>query len=256
MKYIYLRCSDLAKLTGHNKYEPLEKVVNSILSKNGIQDRYVPKTNIEDKLTNLDTDQVNALRVELHLGPTATLDEIESTIKSIVMKDSYASTITESESQSKVDAKLVDKPVLQSLSIGIKQDLRMRRGNIKENVNLNVIQSKQNIKIDKRNSQMFTKELYRCDKYVVVLRGMVDGMTEDTIIESKNRTRELFKVLRGYEQVQLESYMFLSGYKKALLTEHYNDTECCIAYDHDGEFWQGCKESIISFIDEHIAIYL
>lgn len=256
MKYIYLRCSDLAKLTGHNKYEPLDKVINTILSKNGIQDRYVPTSNIEDKLTNLTSEQISTLQTELGLPPSATLDEIESTIKSTVMKESYASTITESESQSKVDAKLVDKPILQSLSIGIKQDLRMRRGNIKENANLNVIQSKKNIKIGKRNSQMFTKELYRGDKYVVVLRGMVDGMTDDTIIESKNRTRELFKVLREYEQVQLESYMFLSGLHKAILTEHYNDTEFCIEYAHDEGFWQGCTESIVAFIDDHIAIYL
>ena len=47
MKYIYLRSSDIAKLTGHNKFDTLEKTVNELLSRNNIQDRYVPKSNIE-----------------------------------------------------------------------------------------------------------------------------------------------------------------------------------------------------------------
>ena len=47
MKYIYLRGSDLAKLTGHNKFDTLEKTVNELLSRNGIAERYVPKSNIE-----------------------------------------------------------------------------------------------------------------------------------------------------------------------------------------------------------------
>ena len=50
MKTIYLRSSELAKLTGHNTYEPLEKTIQTILSFNQIQDVYVPKTNIEKGL--------------------------------------------------------------------------------------------------------------------------------------------------------------------------------------------------------------
>ena len=48
------------------------------------------------------------------------------------------------------------------LETSVKQDLRMRRGNIKEDSNLNKTQQKRNITIDSRNSQMYERELY-CD---------------------------------------------------------------------------------------------
>jgi hypothetical protein len=84
----------------------------------------------------------------------------------------------------------------------------------------------------------------------------IDDSGEGVIIESKNRTKKLFNELRGYEQVQLEAYMFLTGLQKALLTEHYNDTENCIEYQHNEEFWEHCLSKIISFIDTHIKPYL
>ena len=75
----------------------------------------------------------------------------------------------------------------------------------------------------------------------MVLRGKVDGLSDGTIIESKNRTRKLFQEIREYEQVQLEGYI-LTGFTKALLTEHFNDTECCVLeYTHDRLFWEKCK---------------
>ena len=41
-------------------------------------------------------------------------------------------------------------PIMKKISHSIKQDLQMRQGNIKENKNLDKIQSKQNIAITKR----------------------------------------------------------------------------------------------------------
>ena len=256
MKYIYLRSSDLAKLTGHNKYESVEKTVNELLSRNGIQDRYVPKSNIEGKLIELNKEELLALKVELDLPLGASLGRVESTIKSTVMGSSYSGELTEDESKQKVDQKLEGKVVLQSLEVGIKQDLRMRRGNIKENSNLDSIQKKKGIQIQQRNSKMYTKELHRSDKYCLIIRGKVDGVSDGTIVETKNRTKYLFNELRDYERVQLEAYMFLTGLECALLTEHYNDDSNCIEYMHDEEFWSSCVTSITAFVDTHIAGYL
>ena len=256
MKYIYLRSSDLAKLTGHNKYDPVEKTVNELLSRNGIQERYVPKSNIEGKLIQLTEDQLTSLRKELNLTEGASLDTIESIIKSTVMGSSYSGKLTEEESRQKVDQKLEGKVVLQSLEVGIKQDLRMRRGNIKEDSNLNSIQKKKGIQIQQRNSKMYTKELHRSDTYCLIIRGKVDGLADGTIVETKNRTKYLFNELRDYERVQLEAYMFLTGLELTLLTEHYNDDSNCIQYSHDEEFWSSCVTSIVAFIDTHIAGYL
>ena len=85
MKFIFLRSSEIAKLTGHNTYESKEKTINEILSRNGISDRYVPKTNIEEGLHGLSESQLNTLKAELNMNQEATLHEIESKIKSNVM---------------------------------------------------------------------------------------------------------------------------------------------------------------------------
>ena len=139
----------------------------------------------------------------------------------------------------------------------MEHDLRMRRGNIKENKNLNTIEKKKNIKIEQRNSKMYTKELYRGDNYCLIIRGKVDGITdENNIIETKNRTRRLFNELRDYEQVQLECYMFLTGLNDAMLLEHYNEESNCIKYSHNEEFWIMCKENIIKFIDTYISPHI
>ena len=256
IRNIFLRSSDLSKLTGHNKYDPLEKTINTILSNNKIEERVCHKSNIEELLHKLSPPKLSSLTQELDLPEGVDMGTIEKKITQTIMGNSYSKKITEEESRKHIDDHLHGKTVLQSLEIGIKQDLRMKRGEIKESSNLNKIQSQQGSKILQRNSSMYVKELYACDKYRIIVRGKVDGIMDDTIIESKNRANYLFKTLRGYEQVQLESYMFLTGLQKAILTEHYNDTEYCINYSHDQEFWESCRGSIISFIESNISEFI
>ena len=256
MKYIYLRSSDIAKLTGHNKYEPKHKVINELLSRNGIKDVYVPKSNLEEGLHKLTKSQVIILKEELNLPDYYSLSDIEKNIKSTILYPSQSDSLSEEESKKLVDLKTEDKEVLQTLLNSMKQDLRMRRGNVKENKNLDKIQSEQKITINQRNSKMYTKELYRGESYCLIIRGKVDGISGDTIIETKNRTKYLFNELRDYERVQLECYCFLTGLKKALLTEHYNNESNCIEYQHNEEFWELCKGNIIDFIDTNIVPHL
>ena len=256
MKYIYLRTSDLAKLTGHNQYNSLESTVNEILSRNGIQDVYVPRSNIEASLVKLTQDQLSELKRELQIPDTTSLSSVEQIIRSTIVNQSLSSHLSEDQSKQLISDKVSGKPVLQMIEQGMKQDLRMKRGNVKESSNLDKIQSKTGKVIQERNSRMYVKQLHRTETYCLIVRGKVDGLSDGTIIESKNRTRRLFQTIREYEQVQLEGYMFLTGFTKALLTEHYNDTECCLDYTHDPVFWESCKDSIIEFIDTHIAPHI
>jgi len=89
--------------------------------------------------------------------------------------------------------------------------------------------------------------------YDINIRGKVDGICADGIIEIKNRTKYLFMELRGYERVQLETYMFLSGLKKCTLVEYYNEESNQIEYGQDDEYWEQCKSKIIGFVEEHIV---
>ena len=62
MKYIFLRSSELAKLTGHNTYQPKEKVINELLSRNGIKSIYIPSSNTEEGLLGLQEPELNQLK--------------------------------------------------------------------------------------------------------------------------------------------------------------------------------------------------
>jgi predicted Zn-dependent peptidase len=258
MKTINIRSSDLAKLTGHNNYESKENIIKTILNDNGIKKCYVPKSNIEDGLSKMTKEDLKEVKKELKLPDNVALSVVETQIKRTVMKDSYSSDIKEESSKQNVDKNLVGKVKLQALELSIKKDLQMRRGNIKEDKNLDFIQKKNNITIVKRNSQLYVKELYRDpdEKYNIVLKGMVDGLTGEKIVETKNRTKRLFHELRQYERVQLEAYIFLTGIKDAVLTEHYNEESNEIEYSHDDCFWEKCLEKVVEFMEMNIIIHL
>ena len=144
------------------------------------------------------------------------------------------------------------------METSIQHDLQMRRGNIKETQNLNHIEKKTKKVITQRNSKLYSKNLYTDpeERYTLVLKGKVDGQSDGSIIETKNRTKRLFKVLRPYEQVQLEGYMYLTGFNKATLTEHYNEDSFEIDYCHDPEFWSECIRNIVDFMNTHIVPHL
>ena len=56
MKTIHLIASDLAKLTGHNTYEPLQNTIDKILVRNKLSSKYIPKSNLEQQLLGLSPD--------------------------------------------------------------------------------------------------------------------------------------------------------------------------------------------------------
>ena len=53
MRIINITASNLAKLTGHNKYESIEKTIQTILNSNKIKGFDIPKTNIEEGVKKL-----------------------------------------------------------------------------------------------------------------------------------------------------------------------------------------------------------
>ena len=258
MKYFYITCSELAKLTGHNDFEPVSKTVNTLLNKFGIKSVYVPKSNIEEGLNALSNQDKIDLSKELSTlsNSNIPITNLEEAIKKHIVYPTQNGSLTEENSKTMLAGMLKDKPCLEALNQYIQKDLRMRRGNIKESKNIDILQEKKQIKVEQRNSKMYTKELMRTDKYCIVLKGKVDGITNDTVVEAKNRQNRLFMELRDYERVQLEAYMFLTSYNKSILTEHYNDTSNQINYLHDEVFWQLCVESTIQFIDLHIKPHI
>ena len=252
MTTINLIASEIAKLTGHNRFEDKSKTLNNILSRNKLSDVYVPKSNIEDKLLKLDVIALTTIKKELKLPEHSTVKDIELNINKGINK-SYNKDITEKASKVNVDSVLSKCPILKKqLCNDIKKDLQMKRGNIKEEVNLNKTQTKSKIIIRDRNSQMYTKTLYKDDECIINIRGKVDGISEDKIIETKNRTKRLFKNIPGYEKVQLEAYMFLTGLDEAIHIECYNEEQIQTHYKHNEAFWTECIDKVIHYVKTNI----
>jgi hypothetical protein len=255
MLKVIIIASELSIITGHNKYEKIQKAIDSVLNRSGIVQKYIPKSKIEEKLLSLSEEDLQLIKKELKLDENATIKQVEIVINQQILSKSLNENITEEQSKVNADKVLKKMPILNKcLEVSVKQDLRMQRGNIKEDNNLNKTQIKRNIVIDNRNSQMFEKELYKDPEknYSIILRGKIDGMNDDYIVETKNRTKRLFNMIPEYEKVQLNAYMFMTNKKKALHIECYNEEQNSVEYDFDEVFWENCSTKIINFTNEHI----
>ena len=259
MQKIIIVASELSIITGHNPFEKLQKAIDSVLNRSGIVKKYIPKSKIEETLLNLkDKDFIN-IKKELKLPDDTSLKEVEDVIKKQVMGKSLDSNLSEDQSKEKLNEVLKSMPTLSKCLEGsVKQDLRMKRGNIKEDNNLDKTEKKSNIKITSRNSEMYERDIYvdPNGKYIIIIRGKVDGMNDEYVVETKNRTNRLFNMIPDYEKVQLNAYMFMTCKPKALHIECYNEQQNQIEYDFDKLFWEDCTDKIINFTNKHIVNHL
>ena len=256
---IVIVASELAIITGHNKYEKIQKAIDSVLNRSGIVKKYIPKSKVEETLLNVTDKDLNIIKKELKLSEDTSLKEVEDVIKKQVMGKSLDSNLSEDQSKEKLNGVLKSMPTLSKCLEGsVKQDLRMKRGNIKEDNNLDKTEKKSNIVITDRNSQMYEKLLYSDPdgKYQVILRGKVDGMNDEYVVETKNRARRLFNMIPEYEKVQLNAYMFMTGKEKAIHIECYNDEQNQTEYGFDKLFWESCLDKVIEFTNNHIVCHL
>ena len=259
---INIIASELAIMTGHNNFdkeEGVKKVIDSILNRSGIIEKYIPKSNVEEKLLKMSSDELISVKKELNLGTKATIIDMENMIKKQILSKSLNENITENQSKEKADLVIKNMPTLNKcLNNEIKHDLQMKRGNIKEDKNLDNTQRKKNIIITERNVQMYEKVLYIDPNklFIIILRGKIDGMNEEYVVETKNRTKRLFNKIPDYEKVQLNAYMFLLEKEKSLHIENYNNESNEVEYDFDTLFWDECLTKIIQFTDKNIACQL
>ena len=259
MQKIIIVASELSIITGHNKYENIQKAIDSVLNRSGILKKYIPKSKVEETLLNLKDKDFIKIKKELKLSDDTSLKEVENIIKKQVMGQLLDSSLSEEQSKEKLNEVLNSMPTLSKcLEESVKQDLRMKRGNIKEDNNLDKTEKKCNIVITDRNSQMYEKLLYKDpnERYQVILRGKVDGMNDEYVVETKNRTRRLFNMIPDYEKVQLNAYMFMTGKEKAIHIECYNDQQNQTEYGFDKLFWEDCLDKVINFTNNHVVYHL
>lgn len=131
----------------------------------------------------------------------------------------------------------------------------------------NVLESHEkqyNIQIDKCQKK-FTQEVFPSfdSDFKWILVGKMDGLDckNKRIIEIKNRTRGLFYILKEYEKIQIQLYMYLTGYRECVLIEKYKDDTCEINESYDSLFVNrilGCLdlfcENFENFLNEPVNV--
>jgi len=257
----YIIASELAKITGHNTFDIKklgEEIANNklkeeILVRSGLLKKDIPKTNIERKLSVLENDKIESLKKDFKAKD---IKDLSIKIKKDIIDESLNTNLKEEESRDKIIEKVKGKEILNNdLLDEINQDLGINRGIVRENYNLNIVEKKENKLIKERNNILYNKILYKCECFKIVLRGMVDGVCEDSIVETKNRKHRLFNKIPDYEKVQLNAYMFLTDKNKVKHTEHYNNTYNIIEYEYDNIFWNECKQNIITYVTLNFQDY-
>ena len=70
---IIVVASELAIITGHNKYEKIQKAIDSVLNRSGIIKIYIPKSKVEETLLNLKDKDFIKIKKELKLSDDTSL---------------------------------------------------------------------------------------------------------------------------------------------------------------------------------------
>lgn len=90
----------------------------------------------------------------------------------------------------------------------------------------------------------------------VTIQGRVDAIdaTSKTILEIKTRARGLFMRLKDYERVQIESYLFLTGYTTAFLAEAFFPSRQSTEPDLNINRVDRDDDSIQALVDETMSM--
>ena len=247
---ICIFASELAIITGHNKYQNLNEYILKLWKKTFPYDYqehldlYSNKNNVEivqqtpeEKLLELSKKHNVNINECLNAKDTKTLQTTQNSIlKQLKEKDP------------KID--------LTELKKCVQQVTNTNFGTKNEKNSLNQYNTKTQKNIATTN-KFFKKEIFTTKKYKWLIGGKIDGLDEDedTIIEFKNRVNRLFYKLRDYEKVQTMTYMFLLEKNNSRLVEtlkNSGDTQMnVIEVAWDSDFWENeIIEKLKSFSKE------
>ena len=276
MNRICLFASEVSIITGHNKYEKIDKVTHRLLAE------YFPEkyNKLVLKMKNEGVEIIPSDKTE-HLkkiikdsnisGESKKL--IEQTLKKTVdSKNSKEFLENQNNLVKKIQEEIVKKQG-KPLSKEVKQ---MVKETVKGSTNTNY-----GIKNENKGTLEYTRitgqTVYTYDRFVkmplfsdddlglsVILGGRVDGVLMDSngnitkVVEVKNRTARLFYTLRNYEKVQTMIYMKLFNQERLDLIEilrKKDDTleSNIINIDFDHQFWE---DQIYNKIKIYIADFL
>lgn len=275
MNRICLFASEVAIITGHNKYEKLDKVTHRLLAE------YFPKKYniLVKKMKDEGVEIVPACKTE-HLKKIIKDSGISGESKKVInetLKKTVDSKNSKEFRQNQENLiKKIENEISKQLGKPISKELKQTvKETVKGSTNTNY-----GIKNENKGVAEYTNKtgvpVYEYPKFVkmplfndesinisVIIGGRVDGVTLDDsgniakVVEVKNRTARLFYNLRDYEKVQTLIYMKLFNLDKLDLIEVLKKGDSLesniINIDFDNEFWE---QEILDRIKIYIADFM
>lgn len=230
---ICLFASEVAIITGHNKYQDIHEYKAKLWRKhfpNDYQDTLLEYQKLKkvqvleesrDELINrVCKEQKVSLKKTLDCSnPTEMKKEREKVLKKLEKK------LPKTELKEIKDA-ITEKT---NTALGTKTEEKIKK-----------TYNQKNSKNATSDNRFYKMGLRDSDTYSWTLGGRIDGLDKDTgeLIEIKNRINRLFYKLRDYEKVQIFIYMKLLDKQEATLIENFKDEMNTILIKWDEKFWQ------------------
>jgi len=230
---VWLKASDVAACIGKNQYKPRGEILAE-MHKRYSAETFTGQTKLDvaleavERLPEMERKmllQAASMQLTKAAEVKAVLGEVSETIKQ----------------SSKVSEK--DKEAVVSLLTGTMQT---NLGTRTEDLIVKSVEIEQRVKME-RSQDMYSLPLVRVGSTQYAVRGKIDRLQQEgdetILIEIKSRVNKLFRKLRDYEEVQVQTYLQMlpseMGVKRARLIEQFEAQSHSLELVKDDALWQG-----------------
>ena len=247
-KHKCLYASEIAIITGHNKFQKISELILKIWQRNNLGD-YMDCVNSVDP-TKVCIRETNEEKIKSIVNDNNIDIKMVDIDKCFKEKDTNV--LQEKKRELLKNAENLSKEVKKELTDSLNNYVNTNYGIKNEDSVAKLLETKYNRKIIKDN--IFRKRKLNDNWYV---GGKVDGITDNSeIIEIKNRMYKLFFKLRDYEKVQIYIYMFINnidkGYLVESLTKNNNKELNIIEVNFEDEYF---NKNIVKNIEKFDKFY-
>jgi len=235
-RVVYLKASDVAACIGRNQYKPPAEVLAD-MHKRYSAETFSGQTKLDAALKAVE--RLPALEKSMLLEAAAMPLVQAADVKQVLGK--VKETIDQSRSISEQD-----KNAVVSLLTGTMQT---NLGTRTEDLIVQKVEAEQRVKMD-RSLDMYSVPLCRLGDTQYTVRGRIDRLQqiggdppETILVEIKARVNKLFRTLRDYEMIQVQTYLQMLppelGVRRARLIEQFEGQNHSHDLVRDDTLWQG-----------------
>jgi hypothetical protein len=243
MKNICIYASELAIITGHNRYEDVGELILKMWKRNFPDDYKVCMDKVSLDL-NLEIKEETPEEFLEHISKKNNIKNVSQNLGECLNSSNVEDLRTKQKTLLKQFDNL-DKPQKQLVKDCIIKKTNTNFGTKYENSAIVKYMEQSGDTVNTIN-KFFKKDLFRTKNNLWSIGGKIDGIIHNDeskiLVEVKNRVKKLFYNVRDYEKVQILTYMNILDLKEAKLIESLKkDLDCdinIIDIEFDSIFWK------------------